>query len=325
MVRDMSKSLAKAIMKIWPNHPKEDSLNLQEIFNHDSYTQAPIEKQHRIKLQSSQFRYEYEKQNYCLFEKYFPSLSPDDFHNKSILDLGSFTGGRLVYWVERYGFGEARGIDVDPVYAEAASLFAESKGVNASFDTGFGESLPYDSNHFDFIVSYDVFEHVQNIEQVMQECYRVLKPGGKLLAIFPGFYQPLESHLGLATKMPALQWLFSGKTLTAAYVEVLSERGTESSWYARKDPNLAQWEKLPCLNGITVAGFRRLVKAQKGWNALYWGRNTILSHGRQSKKIVFRLLAYLLALPARLPILEELFLGRICCMLEKRRNGTPKK
>ena len=325
MSHGMSRSLAKALMKIWPNHPKEDNLNLQEIFNHESYTHAPIEKQRRIQLQSAQFRYEYEKEVYCFLEKYFPNIPPGDFHNKSILDLGSFTGGRLVYWVERYGFREARGIDVDPIYAEAGELFARSKGVNARFDTGFGESLPYDSNHFDFVVSCDVFEHVQNVEQVMQECFRVLKPGGKLLAVFPQFCQPLESHLGLATKMPALNWLFSGRTLTRAYYEVLLDRGRESSWYARQSPNLAEWEKSPCLNGISVARFRRIVKAEKGWNALYWGRNSILSHGRKANRFPFRLLRYLFVLPACLPILEELFLGRVCCVLEKREIGVPKE
>lgn len=321
MLHNMSKSLAKTLMKTWPNYPKEDDLSLWETFRHKRYTQSSIEIQNRIKLQSAQLRYEEEKQT-SFFVKYFSHISSNEFRKKSILDLGCFTGGRIVYWVERYGFDEARGIDINPIFAEGGELFARSKGVKASFDTGVAEYLPYDSNHFDFVVSYDVFEHVQNSEQAMQECFRVLKPGGKLLAVFPQFLHPQEAHLGLATKMPALQWWFSGRTLAEAYYEVLQERGKESYWYVGENPKLAEWERLPSLNGITVAKFRRIVETNKGWNILYWSRKPILSRGRRANRSIFRLLRYSFSLPARLPFLEELFLGRICCELEKVRSGN---
>jgi len=321
MLHNVSKSLAKTLMKMYPNYPREDDLSLWEVFRHTRYTQSPVEEQNRIKQQSAQLRYDEEKQ-ICFFVRYFPNISPIEFHNKSILDLGCFTGGRIVYWAEQYGFHEARGIDINPIFAEAGRLYATSKGVNVTFDTGIAENLPYDSNRFDFVASYDVFEHVQSIEQVMQECLRVLKRGGKLLAVFPQFFHPLEAHLGLATKMPALQWWFSGKTLTEAYYEILQDRGKESYWYSRDNPKIAEWERLPSLNGITVAKFRRIVEANKGWNILYWSRKPILSRGVRANKAVFRLLRYSLSLPARLPFLEELFLGRICCVLEKAGNGN---
>ena len=151
----------------------------------------------------------------------------------------------------------------------------------------------------------------------MQECFRVLKPGGKLLAVFPPFFQPLESHLGLVTKMPALHWLFSGKTITDAYNEIIKKRGMEAYWYDREDPELAEWERLPSLNGITVAKFRRIVAANKGWNILYWSKDPILSDGKRANMLVFHIFRKLFVLLARLPILEELFLGRICCSLVK--------
>jgi len=316
MLPNIPKSLAKTLMKTWPIYPRKDNLSLWECFRHEVFIQASEEDQNRIKQQSALFTYDYEKQD-GFFDHYFPNISSKEFYKKTILDLGSFTGGRLVHWVERYGFHEARGIDINPIFAEAGNLFANSKGINATFDTGFAENLPYASNSFDFVVSYDVFEHVRNIEQVMQECFRVLKSGGKLLTVFPPFFQPLEAHLGLVTKMPALQWFFSGKTITDAYIEILKERGREAYWYDREDSELAEWERLPSLNGITVSKFRRIVAENKGWNISYWGKDPILSDGRKAKMLVFRILRKLFVLPARLPILEELFLGRICCSLEK--------
>ena len=315
MLHKISKSLAKTLMEIYPNYPATDDLSLTEIFRQDRYISASEEEQNIIKKSSAQFRYEYENQK-GFFDKYFPDISSNEFNNKTILDLGCFTGGRLVQWVERYKFAEAWGIDINPVFAEAGNMFAKEKGVNATFDTGFAENLPYAPNSFDFIVSSDVFEHVQNIEQVMQECFRVLKPGGKLLIVFPPFFQPLESHLGNVTKMPALHWLFSGKTITDAFNSILQQRGSETYWYAI-DTELADWERSPSLNGITVAKFRRLVAKNKGWKILYWSKEPILSDGRRADLLIFRILRKIFVLPARLPILEELFLGRICCSLEK--------
>jgi SAM-dependent methyltransferase len=316
MLHNISKALAKKLMEIFPDYPTKDNLSLWEIFRHDEYTQASTEKQNRIKQQSAQYTYDYEN-HICFFDKYFPNVSSNELHKKTILDLGSFTGGRLVYWMERYDFYEGRGVDINPIFAEAGNSFAKDRDVNAIFDTGFAESLPYASSYFDFIVSYDVLEHVQNVEQAMQECFRVLKPGGKLLAVFPPFYQPFEAHLGLVTKMPALHWVFSGRTITDAYNEIIRKRGREAYWYDRENTELAEWEALYSLNGITIAKFRRIVSRNKGWNIVYWSKEPILSDGRRANKLVFRILRKLFILPARLPILEELFLGRICCSLEK--------
>jgi len=102
---------------------------------------------------------------------YFPQISSNEFHKKSILDVGGFTGGRLVQRAKRYNFSEVRGIDINPIFAEADKAFAKEKGINVTFDTGFAESLPYSPNSFDIITSTDVFEHVQNVEKVMQECF----------------------------------------------------------------------------------------------------------------------------------------------------------
>ena len=41
-----------------------------------------------------------------------------------------------------------------------------------------GESLPYDGEAFDYVVCVDVLEHVQDLDQVLREVARVLRPGG---------------------------------------------------------------------------------------------------------------------------------------------------
>jgi ubiquinone/menaquinone biosynthesis C-methylase UbiE len=55
--------------------------------------------------------------------------------------------------------------------------------------------IPFTDNTFDLILSWQVFEHVQNYDQVLGELYRVLKPSGMCLHIFPSRWRLLEAHV----------------------------------------------------------------------------------------------------------------------------------
>ena len=120
--------------------------------------------------------------------------------------------------------------------------------------------------------------------------------------------------------MPALQWLFSGRTLARVQEGILRERGARAAWYSRRDgPVLRTWEKLPTLNGIPVGRLQTILDGSDGWRLVYSNRHrTVLTDGRRSQRWHFHLLSPLLVVPARLPVLEELFLGRICAVLEKK-------
>lgn len=48
-----------------------------------------------------------------------------------------------------------------------------------------GKVLPFPDNSFDAVVSFEVFEHVFNIEEVLKEVRRVLRPGGIFLLSVP--------------------------------------------------------------------------------------------------------------------------------------------
>lgn len=69
--------------------------------------------------------------------------------------------------------------------------------------------LPFLDRSFDFIVSWQVLEHVLDLGQVLREIQRVLKPGGISLHIFSGRYSLLEPHVGvpLATVIRNRPWL----------------------------------------------------------------------------------------------------------------------
>lgn len=49
--------------------------------------------------------------------------------------------------------------------------------------------LPLENNSFDVVMSTQVIEHVDNLEQYMKECYRIIKPGGLFLLSAPATWQ----------------------------------------------------------------------------------------------------------------------------------------
>src|SRR5688572_6985273 len=66
--------------------------------------------------------------------------------------------------------------------------------------------IPFDDASFDAVTSNQVFEHVENLDLVLREVVRVLKPGGQLLAMFPDKSIWREGHCGI----PFLHWFPKG-------------------------------------------------------------------------------------------------------------------
>jgi SAM-dependent methyltransferase len=48
-----------------------------------------------------------------------------------------------------------------------------------------GKHLPFDDNHFDSVFCSEVFEHIFNLDEILNEIHRVMKPGGNILITCP--------------------------------------------------------------------------------------------------------------------------------------------
>jgi len=313
-----SVGFAKYVMKKFQKFPTFDIEKVgerNEVFHHDLFLKGSTDQQKKIMLKSSQSKYENEF-NFP-FDKYFGISLLPFLKDKTVLDLGCFTGGRSAAWFERYQMKHLSGIDINDIYIEAATQYAALKNISADYRKGTGEKIPYADNQFDAVITYDVFEHVRDLRKTMAECQRVLKPEGKLIVVFPSYYQPIEHHLGLVSNMPGLQFMFSGKTLIKAYYEILKERGEKAYWYNRDSPDLEKWEKGNTINGTTYRQFRNIC-IEQDWKKIFQSRKPIGSVGRKFEKNkllkglmkVFTPLTYV-------PFLQEILLHRIAVILEK--------
>ena len=305
-------------MKLFPSFPSENNFDNWEIFNHENYLNSSEKKKKYIRNATCITRYDIEKnKKYSWMENYFlNSITSEMLENKTLLDIGCFTGGRLLAWSENYKLKKSYGIDINPIFKIAAEEFAAKKNINADFKTGIGEKLPYEDNFFDFVVSTDTFEHVQSLEDSIDECFRVLKPGGMMLAVFPQFLQPFESHLNFVTNLPCLHWFFNSKKISEKYFEILKERSDSAKWYSGGKDKLENWEKLPTLNGTSIRKFEKIL-TNNSWNNIKWIKRPILTDGRKSKKFVFKVLSLLFYPLIYIKYLDEFFMGRICVICKK--------
>ena len=234
------------------------------------------------------------------------------------LDLGCFTGGRAVAWLERYGFASIAGVDVDPVFIEAANAFAAAREVDATFRVGTGERIPFEDGEFDAVLSFDVLEHVRDVRATLAECHRVLRPGGVLAVVFPSFWHPTEHHLSLATRAPFLHHLFGARASLEAYVAVLADRGVSAAWYRREKAILERWERGHTLNGATLRSFLRDIDSTGPWDVLHRANKPIGAVGRTASESAIRRVISAVALPlAHIPLFREVALHRVAMLMRR--------
>lgn len=133
---------------------------------------------------------------------YVSELVLENFHSpqQRLLDFGCGNG----YFGMQYakvGY-DTYGFDISANNVDHASKLARACGFEqrTHFQVGAAEKLDYPDEFFDIIVGVDILHHIE-INQAMDECKRVLKPGG--IAIFhepirvPAFDSLRESKLGV--------------------------------------------------------------------------------------------------------------------------------
>jgi 2-polyprenyl-6-hydroxyphenyl methylase / 3-demethylubiquinone-9 3-methyltransferase len=107
------------------------------------------------------------------------------------LDVGC-GGGFLAEEFARLGF-DVVGVDPSAVSIEAARQHATASGLNIDYRVAPGEQLPLEDAVFDVVYCCDVLEHVSDLDRVVSETARVLKPGG--LYLFDTVNRTFQSKL----------------------------------------------------------------------------------------------------------------------------------
>jgi SAM-dependent methyltransferase len=96
-----------------------------------------------------------------------------------ILDVATGTGWAARRLADRGGF-DVTGVDFAPDVVAAANEFAQARSLDAAFEVGDAEALPYPDASFDGVMSTFGVMFVQRPEDAAAELARVCRPGGRL-------------------------------------------------------------------------------------------------------------------------------------------------
>lgn len=96
-----------------------------------------------------------------------------------VLDVGTGTG--VVAITAARAGAQVSGLDLTPELLQQATLDADIAGVSVAWQQGDAEDLPYPDATFDVVISQFGHMFAPRPDVAMQEMFRVLKPGGRVV------------------------------------------------------------------------------------------------------------------------------------------------
>lgn len=120
-----------------------------------------------------------------------------------LLDFGCGSGAQTLLFAPQ--FDRTIAVDVDKAYVAECARRADAAGLGnrvqcLAYD---GTTLPVASESVDFVVSFEVLEHVDDETRALSEIYRVLKHDGTLAMSVPNKWWVFETH---GAALPLLPW-----------------------------------------------------------------------------------------------------------------------
>ncbi|MGA7161274.1 MAG: class I SAM-dependent methyltransferase [Bacteroidota bacterium] len=111
-----------------------------------------------------------------------------------MFDAGSGFGQYSYYCAKQFPSATIYAVDVkEEQIADCRFFFSKRKFNNVSFGVE-DLTIPKHTNRFDFILSVDVMEHIQDDVQVFKNFFQALKPGGKVLINTPSNLGGSDAH-----------------------------------------------------------------------------------------------------------------------------------
>lgn len=173
---------------------------------------------------------------------------PIDGCRRSI-ELGCWDGMVLAALVERVRGMTALGADRSTDGIDRRARVAGVRFVQTDAST-----LAFGADSVDLVYSFAAFEHFADTAGVIEESWRVLRPGGYLYLLFgPVYTSPYGLHAYRQIPLPYCHYLFADADLRA----YATEQGMPVKW--------------PYVNGVSVTAYRRLwAEAGKRFDTLYY-------------------------------------------------------
>jgi len=112
--------------------------------------------------------------------RYLPGVVDfSGYAGKQLLELGCGVGTDLVRFAR--GGADVTGVDLAETAIELAHRNFELRGLAADLRVGNGEALELEDESFDVVYAHGVLQYTANPQKMIDEAWRVLRPGGELI------------------------------------------------------------------------------------------------------------------------------------------------
>ena len=235
---------------------------------------------------------------------------------KDVLDLGCYDGA-VTNSLNLLSPKSLAGVDID----EKAVRIAQKKAATNSirFLVSSKDQLPLETESIDTIVSYDVFEHIEHPAQSLTECYRILRPGGKLLIGTWGWHHPFAPHLWSVMPVPWAHVVFSEKTLLRTCRRIYQSDCYQPNMHDFDEDGKRIAEKfcsetIPTdyLNKYLIRDFKR-VFAESEFDFQIHAEKFSSKYAFWTSPLLY------------IPVIKEYFTSYIWCVLQKPKQSTVSK
>lgn len=137
-----------------------------------------------------------------------------------VLEIGTGTG----YGIDIIAPNVEHFVTMDKTRSEELGAMP----TNVEFVQGVVPPLPFADESFDYVVSFQVIEHIKRDNEFVREVHRVLKKGGKFIVSTPNRPMSLTRNPWHVREYTAEQ--FSARLSDFAEVEALGVAGNERVW-----------------------------------------------------------------------------------------------
>ena len=225
------------------------------------------------------------------------------FKDKVVLDIGCGAGGKTLYYASK-GVKKIYGVDVVDRYKEESSQLAQQKDLSHLFEFILGDAanLQFEDSTFDTIIMNDAMEHVDKPLEILKECHRVLKPGGKLYVNFPPYHHPFGAHLSDVIAIPWVHLFFNDQTLINVYKDLVQAHPDAADRIEfRISKNNQGKEYFSYINKMTINRFNNIM-TQTDYKVLHYREVPLRNTMKPLTKV---------------PVLKEGFVKMVVGILQK--------
>jgi SAM-dependent methyltransferase len=103
----------------------------------------------------------------------------DGYRDRAVLEVGCGAGVDLARFAK--GGALVTGVDVAASAIKLAIANFAQQQLEGNFQVANGEHLPFADNTFDLVYAHGVVQYTANPSRLVEECRRVLKPGGEAI------------------------------------------------------------------------------------------------------------------------------------------------